>query len=460
MLMHTQNPCQFRLPYFTQERYECPHEIVKNGNGEPFCLFHIKKTTLEEKKRMSEDELQKLTRLEFGFSNYFVHFIKDAHTAQGQFIDCRGFRFPETSIREGVAFHKKIDFTHASFEELSFFATTMTIGDQEVSAKGIHFYETANFTGTLFKGFAGFILVAFHKGATFTEATFEDRAIFERTHFGADTSFDEATFKNEADFEKARFSESASFHKASFQSGANFAQSQFEGGVDFNAAIFGGATDFSLAHLAKETSFSKVQFGEGTQFNSTIIPDKISFDGASLADNFRFSPFCLPDAEFTSLTLPRVGNVTFEKVDLSKASFLDTNLELITFRDVKWARPASGFGALFRGSRCLYDELRPATDLNRSLVATRDYEKIAENYQQLVLNYEKKRDYDSAEDFHVGEMEMRRKKRGNRVAFRYNARISDKFKNESRILTNGRTVITSIGFSVTTGQAIGRRFLS
>lgn len=434
MLTRSKTTCQFRLPYFTQERYECPHEIVENDNGEPFCLFHIKKTTVEEKNQMSEDELQKVNRLEFRFSNYFVHFMRKAHTSNGQFIDCRGFCFPETNIREGVAFHKRVDFTRASFEKLSFFASTMSVGDQDVSAKGIHFYETANFTEALFKGFAGFILVAFHKGATFTEATFQDRAIFERTRFGDTTSFDDASFKNEADFEKAIFSKSAFFRKTSFQNGANFLQSQFEGGADFTSAIFGAATDFSLARLANEIDFSKVQFGEDTKFNSTIIPDKISFERASLADNFRFSPFCLPDAKFTSLTLPRTGNVTFEKVDLSRASFLDTNLELITFRDVKWARPASRFGVLFRGSRCLYDELRPATDLSRSVAATRDYEKIAENYRQLVLNYERKRDYDSAEDFHVGEMEMRRKKKGNRATFRYNASNSDKFRNKSRIL--------------------------
>lgn len=312
--MRTKNACQFHLPYFTQERYECPHQIVENDSGEPFCLFHIKKTTQEDKKRMSEDDLQKVNMLEFRFSNYFVHFIKEAHTSKGQFIDCRGFRFPETNIREGVAFHKKVDFTHASFEELSFFATTMSVGDQEVSAKGIHFYETANFTGAHFKGFACFILVAFHKGATFKEATFEDRAIFERTRFGDTTSFDDATFKNEADFEKAIFSNSGFFRKASFRNGVNFGQSQFEGGADFTSAIFGAATDFSLARLANEINFSKVQFGEGTQFNSTIIPNKISFDGASLADNFRFCPFCLPDAKFTSLTLPRTGNVTLKKL--------------------------------------------------------------------------------------------------------------------------------------------------
>jgi hypothetical protein len=36
---------------------------------------------------------------------------------------------------------------------------------------------------------------------------------------------------------------------------------------------------------------------------------------------------------------------------------------------------------------------------------------VAENYRQLVLNYEAKRDFDTAEDFHIGEMEMRRKKK-------------------------------------------------
>ena len=42
----------------------------------------------------------------------------------------------------------------------------------------------------------------------------------------------------------------------------------------------------------------------------------------------------------------------------------------------------------------------------------KEADEIAENYRQLVLNYEHKRDYDTAEDFHVGEMEMRRKKKG------------------------------------------------
>jgi hypothetical protein len=82
---------------------------------------------------------------------------------------------------------------------------------------------------------------------------------------------------------------------------------------------------------------------------------------------------------------------------LTQASFLDTNLERIHFRDVKWPR---------KGRRqVLWDEF--PHEGGRT-----DYEKVAENYRQLVLNYEAKRDFDTAEDFHIGEMEMRRKKKG------------------------------------------------
>jgi uncharacterized protein YjbI with pentapeptide repeats len=382
---------------------------------------------------MSDEELQEVHKMEFKFSNYLTHFIRESHSQRQTFIDCRGFRFPRTTIKEGIAFHKQVDFSAAIFESLSFSATTASLGDTEISAKGIDFYEHANFTETIFKEFGIFVLVKFYKGANFSRATFEGRAIFERTHFGTGTSFDEATFSGESTFENASFAAPTTFRKATFQHKADFRSCQFENGVDFSDAVLESGSDFSLARLAKESSFSKVKFGETTEFSSTIIPGKISFAGATLENRFLFRPFCLDDADFTSLTLPKDGDVRFENADLSRTSFLDTNLELIRFRDVKWARPASQFATLFRGSRCLWDEFRPATETNRSLVATRDYEKIAENYRQLVLNYESKRDYDSAEDFHIGEMEMRRQKKGNRRTFRYNATKSERLRNRARL---------------------------
>jgi uncharacterized protein YjbI with pentapeptide repeats len=432
-MAHTGKNCQFRLPFFTQERYQCPHPIEANTKGEPFCLFHITKVSEEEKRGMTDDELQKVNMMEFVFSNRLLGFIKRPHTSSEKYIDCRGFRFPDTNIKEDVTFHKDVNFTGAVFESLSFFASTMSLGNSEISAKGIHFHEHADFTETVFKGFAGFILVTFHRGATFFQAKFEERAIFERTVFGGITSFDEAIFNDESDFTNARFAQPATFRETTFEQSANFLSSNFENGADFSSSAMGPGSDFTLARLAKGTDFSRVRFGEGAQFKSTIIPDRISFAEATLGHKFRFSPFCLADADFTSLDLPKDSDVTFEKVDLKRASFLDTNLELIAFRDVEWARPTSRFATWFRGSRCLWDEFRPATEANPSLVALKDYEKIAENYRQLVINYERKRDYDSAEDFHVGEMEMRRQKKGNRAKYRYNATKLDRLKNWTRI---------------------------
>ena len=52
----------------------------------------------------------------------------------------------------------------------------------------------------------------------------------------------------------------------------------------------------------------------------------------------------------------------------------------------------------------------------------RDLQEIADlaaNYRQLVINSEAKRDYAAAEDFHIGEMEMRRRQAGLRSSFGY-----------------------------------------
>jgi hypothetical protein len=60
----------------------------------------------------------------------------------------------------------------------------------------------------------------------------------------------------------------------------------------------------------------------------------------------------------------------------------------------------------------LYEDLetRTRTDVPPQSGPPASAEVIGENYRQLVLNYEKRRDYDTAEDFHIGEMEARRRK--------------------------------------------------
>jgi uncharacterized protein YjbI with pentapeptide repeats len=164
---------------------------------------------------------------------------------------------------------------------------------------------------------------------------------------------DGVTFRGEAWFERATFSGMASFEGTIFRGEADFRETLFSGKAGFGEATFSGKADFR---------------GE-------------AFEGV---------------CNFTRVTLDEKARVRFEKANLRQTSFLDTDLERIHFRDVKWPR---------KGRRqVLWDEF-----LHKG--GQSDYEKVAENYRQLVINYEAKRDFDTAEDFHIDEMEMCRKKK-------------------------------------------------
>ncbi|MGH9967962.1 MAG: pentapeptide repeat-containing protein [Pyrinomonadaceae bacterium] len=195
-----------------------------------------------------------------------------------------------------------------------------------------------------------------------------------------------ATFENTAKFDFSTLTNATDFNRADFAD-VSFLATQFEGGVEFRGTRFNGKADFSGAFFDKRTYFNGA--------NNVINVDE-------------YNP---PEYIFSRLVLSKDAQVFFEKMDFFKASFQDTNLEELTFRDVGWSRPTTRIQRWVR-QEGLWDEFAPI-----SQYADRDYEKIAENYRQLVLNYEKKRDYDVAESFHIGEMEMRRKKKGDDYVF-------------------------------------------
>jgi hypothetical protein len=151
------------------------------------------------------------------------------------------------------------------------------------------------------------------------------------------------------------------------------------------------AIDLSGRRFAKPLRLTGATFSGAAQFRGATFSGAASFRGET------FKGECI----FVGVTLDEKARVVFEKADekanLRQTSFLDTNLERIHFRDVEWPR---------KGRRqVLWDEFLHKGEQP-------DYEKVAENYRQLVINYEAKRDFDTAEDFHIGEMEMRRKKKG------------------------------------------------
>jgi hypothetical protein len=226
-------------------------------------------------------------------------------------------------------------------------------------------------------------------------------------------------FKKTLNFSELSISKSASFTEAIFYQEVDLYRSQF-GNSNLNDASeenerIGdeaesegrGYTSFDGAIFQEKVTFSEVHFWNELSFNGAVFNKQTEFIGLK---SDMFDVVC----DFGALTLPEDGDFVFEKVNLSKVKFHNTNLEKIVFRDVHWGTGKTRLQKFFRGnSYILWDEIRPSEGWNDWI----DDSKTAENYRQLVLNYESKRDFATAEYFHIGEMEMLRKKVGDLVNY-------------------------------------------
>jgi uncharacterized protein YjbI with pentapeptide repeats len=255
-----------------------------------------------------------------------------------------------------------------------------------IDLSGRRFAKPLRLRGTTFSGVAGFKRATFSGEANFQRATFSGEAYFWGVTFSRVSSlevarFEFATFSGEAYFQGATFSEQAYFQGATFS-----------GEAYFQGATFSGAAYFSGAE------FWHITFGGEAHFWGATFSGAASFRGETFKGECRF----------VEVTLDEKARVVFDRANLRQASFLGTNLERIHFRDVEW--PSKG------RRQVLWDEF-PHDEFPHE-EGQPDYEKVAENYRQLVLNYEAKRDFDTAEEFHIGEMEMRRKKKGKKAEYK------------------------------------------
>ncbi len=224
------------------------------------------------------------------------------------------------------------------------------------------FKGDADFSGTIFKS-------AYFDGARF------NKAYFSNTTFKQKSSFRETVFDN-VDFGLSTFNSFVRFWHLTTNY-ANFRQSTFEGNVEFNGAKFFKNVDFRWC----------------------------SFKGLVIFFGIKDYSCFLGKCNFKSVNLDKEAKIIFDKINLDNTILIDTDLSKIDFKDVKWYKPQKVFT---RREIALWDEF---IELEKS-ENIRDYVKISESYHQLVRNYEKKRDFYTADQFHIGEMEVQRKMKG------------------------------------------------
>ncbi|TAJ09580.1 MAG: pentapeptide repeat-containing protein [Nitrospirae bacterium] len=257
---------------------------------------------------------------------------------------------------------------------------------------------------------AHFSSMWFAHGADFTDTLFENSVDFQTAVFAEDVRFDSAQFSGEANFRQVVCRGEGWWPAVNFKGNASFAQSNFSKEANFSMATFESNVDFSGARFAFCGNFKGATFREGANFASAVFAStgEPAADGANV-------PHVI--ADFSGARYEKPSHVSFYQVNRDiqgglRARFVNCNMEAVRFVDVNWHR--------WHGRKVLQDELDIVSPLKNEESETEKffkqamgkpptrYELVAVGYRKLVDNFEKVREYDSAEDFSIGVMEMKR----------------------------------------------------
>ena len=406
---------------------DCKHRNIcgrdADGNtGEELCILHSK---AHDKDKSAFDHALVEHRAKNG-DNY-AYFVFPGHTnfANDEFSKKASFYHTE--------FVGDADFTKANFKGRGQFSHG--IFAETVKFTGARFEGKVEFTGAKFFKQADFVdaefLQSVYFGANFLGAThfaatnFADRVHFGNSVFAMNASFMDATFRGESWFDSANFYGEAIFWQAKFEGVADFVWAMFAAEADFTEATFLQKADFSEALFAGKANFSSVQFNAetdffGTQFKKEADFHFVEFKGITFfaggprkrtkglhmrvvgregypPSEWLLKIFSGVDTDFTDVIITPLDALILRDADLTKCQFLGTDLRKAEITAATWPQV---------GNRRLgvYDEIAPLEKDGK-----REWHHIERLYRELKQNYEDRRDYERARDFHYGEKEARRK---------------------------------------------------
>jgi hypothetical protein len=365
------------------------------------------------------------------FQNEFEAVLKRA-TREGVFADFTRFVFPGANYRGRAmevmcSFNEAIFTRYADFGRVKFAKDANFVGvtfSQEADFGLAMFAQNADFSSATFTGSANFTSAMFAESSDFSEATFTNGADFSWATFRKDAdfsgvgfvlaNFSVATFTQNTYFSNSTFARDASFRGATFRQDAYLYRAAFAQGADFIGATFAQDANFVGSTFAQDTEFSEAAFLRDANFNEATFASVANFEDARFlgAAEFRKTGFrrderLAPGPVFSLAEFSRPEVVVFYKTYLGQAVFLNCDVSKFTFSFVEWRKRQGG------GKRMVFEEvvdLEAAPDLRSSedSLDERNYGLVAELYQQLKKNYDERKDYWTAGDFHYGEMEMKR----------------------------------------------------
>jgi uncharacterized protein YjbI with pentapeptide repeats len=408
--------CPIRMGFISGPRCGRKLHVARDGVDEkPVCLMH------------SKDPRKQSGPLFNAFWRKFERILEDAGEGEAHF---HYFVFPETDFRKRK-FQAICRFTGAIFTQNAYFSeATFT---QHADFREATFTQNAQFREMTFTQDAYFYNTVFIH-ANFFRATFA-HAIFFRAIFTQDADFSGAIFTQDADFSAATFTQDADFSESTFMGDTNLCNVTFKGEVEFQNAKFAKKAIFLGATFAGSTYFSDMTFGQAADFTGANFMHGAVFAGSTLIGpviyshaafldtgdwsetefrdraDFRDTSFTprdkeSPSAVFSLARFYKPGEIVFDDVDLDRAVFFNCDVSQVWFKpSVNWGRSPR------RGQLAVFEETagnEVAEDYFFQVEGKRDYRAIAQIYRQLKKNYDTHLDYWTANEFHFGEMEMKR----------------------------------------------------
>ena len=354
----------------------CGRELHVAPDGvdkKPVCLMH------------SKDPQKQSGPLLDAFCSEFERVLGDAGQYLARF---QRFVFPQ------------LDLAGRYIEAICLFVETTFTRDADF--RKVTFTENAYFAGAIFTQDANFSDAAFTLNADFAGAIFTQNANFCSATFTQNASFCSATFMQSADFCTATFMQSADFSYATFRQDAGFIQATFTQDADFHIATFTQNANFYSATFSQAANFMC------TKFHGTAVWRGSRFLNQAEFRRTKFEPLVEgePSAVFVLANFSKPDEVVFDHVDLSRALFHNCDVSQVWFTSsVRWGK-REGNRSLAVFEETIDLKHRFGSGLRRD--GQRDYRAVAQIYQQLKKNYDSRLDYWTANEFHFGEMEMKR----------------------------------------------------
>ncbi|NTV22218.1 MAG: pentapeptide repeat-containing protein [Candidatus Yonathbacteria bacterium] len=316
------------------------------------------------------------------------------------------------TIREEKIAKNDYDFTHVIFPKFA---------DENFWLSG---------ASRVFRHDVSFVQASFLDHALFFETVFAGRVMFHGCTVDGTADFRFAICKQQSDFGTIRFAgkllfmnvtceESCAFRNNKMFDETDFSNTTFRKSVEWNGSRFLGKADFSLIKSMGKADFSDVQFTHAAIFWLSRF-EKADFSRVTFSSEQRtqfLQATFGKGADFSHIVFP--GTTVFRRTDLRYASFKDSKIDKALFSECTF-NESLGRTALFdevmllkkRHNKPFAPEqtIKFLDKIRSRNISSEDFEEVEELDRQMKKNFEERRDYENAGDFHYGEMEMRRRK--------------------------------------------------